>query len=57
MNDLITGTIVLSLILMPLVAWLTHVIHCINHEMWGFLIAGVIMFPIAIIHGIIIWFS
>jgi len=57
MNDLIPGTIILSLILMPFVAWLTHVIHCINHEMWGFLIAGVIMFPIAIIHGIIIWFS
>jgi hypothetical protein len=57
MNDLITGTIVLSLILMPVVAWFTHVIHCINHEMWGFLIAGAIMFPIAIIHGIMIWFS
>lgn len=57
MNDVFAGFIVLSLILMPVVAWFTHVIHCINHEMWGFLIAGAIAFPIAIVHGFIIWVS
>lgn len=36
-------------------AWLTHVITCISDERWGFLIAGAIMFPIAIIHGWGIW--
>jgi hypothetical protein len=38
-------------------AWFTHVIVCISEEAWGFLIAGAIMFPIAIIHGIGIWFG
>lgn len=36
-------------------AWLTHIVNCIMLAKWGFLIAGAIMFPIAIIHGIMIW--
>ncbi len=38
-------------------AWLTHVITCLADGRWGFLIAGAIAFPIAIIHGIMIWFG
>jgi len=39
------------------VAWLTHVITCLATAAWGFLIAGAIVFPIAIIHGFMIWFN
>jgi hypothetical protein len=38
-------------------AWFTHVITCLTDSLWGFLIAGAILFPVAIIHGFIIWFS
>lgn len=38
-------------------AWLTHVIVCIQTASWGFLIAGAILFPIGIIHGIGVWFG
>jgi hypothetical protein len=38
-------------------AWITHIIVCLSEEAWGFLIAGAIMFPIAIIHGFGIWFG
>ena len=38
-------------------AWLTHVVVCLKTASWGFLIAGAIMFPIAIIHGIGCWFG
>ena len=38
-------------------AWLTHVIVCISTEMWLFLIAGAVFFPIGIIHGIGYWFG
>jgi hypothetical protein len=38
-------------------AWLTHVLTCLNEGLWGFLIAGAIMFPIGIIHGIWLWFQ
>ena len=38
-------------------AWLTHVIVCFQAGKWGFLIAGALFFPIAIVHGIGIWFG
>src|SRR5690349_9286250 len=37
-------------------AWLTHVVTCLADGLWGFLIAGAIVFPIGIIHGVMIWF-
>lgn len=38
-------------------AWLTHIFVCFTEGHWGFLIAGALFFPIAIIHGIGIWFG
>lgn len=38
-------------------AWLTHIVVCLSEEAWGILIAGAIMFPIGIIHGIGLWFG
>lgn len=43
--------------LASLAAWLTHLYVCFNTARWGFLVAGAIFFPIAIIHGIGIWFG
>lgn len=36
-------------------AWFTHLYVCFSEEKWGFLVAGAVMFPIAIVHGIGIW--
>lgn len=36
-------------------AWLTHIIFCLSVGKWGFLIAGAMMFPIGIIHGVMVW--
>jgi hypothetical protein len=38
-------------------AWLTHVITCLMYGLWGFLVAGALLFPIGIIHGVMIWFG
>lgn len=38
-------------------AWLTHVITCLTTGAWGFLIAGAIVFPVAVVHGTGIWFG
>ena len=38
-------------------AWFTHVITCLSAGLWGFLIAGAILFPVAIVHGVGIWFG
>ncbi len=43
--------------LVMLAAWLTHIYTCFQGNRWGFLIAGALFFPIAIIHGIGIWFG
>ena len=36
-------------------AWFQHLYTCFTEEKWGFLIAGAIFFPIAIVHGWGIW--
>jgi hypothetical protein len=38
-------------------AWITHVIVTIGAGAWGLLIAGAIVFPIGIIHGVGLWFG
>jgi hypothetical protein len=47
----------LGLSLLMLVAWLTHIFVCFQRHYYGFLIAGAIVFPIAVIHGIGLWFG
>lgn len=38
-------------------AWVTHIVNCLGHGRWGFLIAGALAFPVAIVHGVGIWFG
>jgi len=38
-------------------AWLNHIFTCFSQEMWGFLIAGALFFPIGILHGFYLWFT
>ena len=51
------GLLGMGLIFAAIAAWLTHIIVCLGAGKWGFLIAGALFFPIAIIHGIGIWFG
>ena len=41
--------------LLGLAGWCQHLYTCFNEKLWGFLIAGVILFPVGIIHGFGIW--
>ncbi len=45
----------LIFVLVGLSGWLTHVVTCISDDRWGMLIAGGLIFPVGIIHGIGIW--
>lgn len=56
-KDLFIIVLAIALLLTPFIAWLTHVITCIQTEKWLFLLAGAIMFPIGILHGIGLWFG
>lgn len=49
------GSIVILMMITFAAAWLTHVISCIDDDRWGLLIAGGLIFPVGIIHGIGIW--
>jgi hypothetical protein len=47
----------LAIVLTSLAAWLTHVFTCFSEGLWGFLIAGALIVPIGIIHGVWLWFQ
>lgn len=40
-----------------IVAWFTHIITCLSTGAWGFLIAGALLLPVGLIHGVGIWFG
>jgi len=56
MKELITTYALMSIPVILLAAWLTHIFTCFDHSWWGYLIAGAIFFPIGILHGIYLWF-
>lgn len=47
----------LTLVFWMIAAWITHVVVCLKAASWGFLIAGAIFFPVAVIHGTGYWFG
>lgn len=55
MKDSLVTVTTFFLIVLLLAAWVTHVITCLSDDRWGFLIAGAIFFPTAILHGFAIW--
>ena len=48
---------VLAVVGWLIASWITHVVVCLKTASWGFLIAGAIMFPVAVIHGTGAWFG
>jgi hypothetical protein len=55
MKDIIASVTVLGLILGALGAWLTHIVVCIQTGAYLLLIAGAIVAPVGMIHGVMIW--
>ena len=47
----------LTLLVLAIASWLTHVVVCIKAGSWGLLIAGAIFAPVGMIHGHGIWFG
>lgn len=44
-------------IILMIAAWITHIVYCIANGAWIILIAGALVFPVGIIHGIMVWFG
>lgn len=49
------GKLSFIIVIACIASWITHVVVCLSAGKWGFLIAGALVFPIAIIHGFGIW--
>lgn len=49
------GEIIFLIVIACFAAWITHLYVCFTAAKWGFLIAGAIFFPVAIIHGFGVW--
>jgi len=47
----------LAVVAWVIASWITHVVVCLKTAAWGFLIAGAILVPIAVVHGTGIWFG
>lgn len=59
MNKLLAGLGLgyLAIVIACLAAWVTHVVICIKTASWLFLIAGALLAPIGVVHGIGVWFG
>jgi hypothetical protein len=54
-KDTFAVTLGILIFIICLGSWFTHLYVCFTEERWGFLIAGAIFFPIAIVHGFGAW--
>jgi hypothetical protein len=57
MEEIFELVFAITFALTLLAAWLTHVMVCLVAGAWGYLIAGAIFFPVAVVHGIMLWFG
>lgn len=48
---------IVTVVLTSMAAWITHVFICLKAGTWGFLIAGALLPPIAVVHGGGHWFG
>jgi uncharacterized membrane protein YccC len=57
LTNSIGSSLGIAIFIMSIGSWFTHLYVCFTEERWGFLIAGAIFFPIAIVHGFGAWFG
>lgn len=57
MSDSTQGLMVIIFAFTLMAAWVTHVIKCLIVGKYVLLLAGAIVFPVGVIHGIGIWFG
>lgn len=49
------GFVGIAFYIAVIVAWITHVVVCIQNAAWALLVIGALIFPIGVIHGFMIW--
>ena len=51
MSEWLSGFLFSAMLLVPIFCWFVHLYTCFTEQLWGFLIAGAVLFPIGIVHG------
>lgn len=46
-----------AVLLFSTAAWLNHIVATYSEQLWAFMIAGAIIFPVGVSHGIWLWFQ
>lgn len=52
---MLDGVLGLVAIVLVAAAWATHVVVCVMEGLWGVLVLGLVVCPVAILHGVAVW--
>ncbi len=54
-RQVLDGLLGLLVLLLVASSWLTHVVVCAVEGLWTFLVLGLVVFPVALLHGVAVW--
>lgn len=54
-SEVLDGLLGLFVIFVVASSWMTHVVVCAMEGLWSLLVFGVVIFPVAVAHGVAIW--
>jgi hypothetical protein len=54
-GQVLDGLLGLFAVLLMACSWMTHVVVCATEGLWSLLAFGVVVFPVAVAHGVAIW--
>lgn len=54
-GEVLDGLLGLLMILLVASSWATHVVVCAVEGLWSVLALGVLVFPVAVLHGVAVW--
>lgn len=57
MEKLILGLSAITFVVGVVMAWITHVVVCIQTSSWVLLVIGIFVPPIGLVHGVGSWFG
>jgi hypothetical protein len=54
-SEVLDGLMGLLAIILMAASWATHIVVCAMDGLWSLLAFGVLVFPVAILHGVAVW--
>lgn len=55
MKDIIAFITIIVVAIVPIAAWVTHIVACIQAGAYILLAIGALLPPVGVIHGVMIW--